>query len=159
ISSLNNVLAISSGNGLTVSGSGSLSGAGALNLSAGSGDLNVAQNSLSGAITATGSSISRLQSGSGITLGGLTTTGGAAFVPGLSGNLTVLQSASLSVTEGDLTLQNDDTLAGFIQIQNGATLSASATTANGGRIVVGFGAAQQPPVAGTAASGSNLSTS
>ena len=141
-------LTVSAANGLTVSSTGVMSSSQSLAFDAGTGALNVTQNALTGVLSLTGRTVT-LSAASGVTVGTLATSNGDGSVTVSGGTLAIASNADISVANGNLTFRNNDLVAGFITIGNGAQIQLSSQVLVGtGEVNFTFGAVPVNPVPG-----------
>jgi hypothetical protein len=125
LSSTGGLLRLAGSSGLSVTGFGAMAGSTGLKLEAGGGALNAAQDELSGALDVSGASISVTSGGSLSLSRAVASAGSASFIAG-SGALSVLPGALVTVTNGELLLQNNDLATGTIVFGANSSLSVSA---------------------------------
>ncbi len=115
-------------------------------------NVNVTGNSsgqLGGVVFASGVTIDIDLPNAPIILGNLTATNGSASVV-VNGDIVVVPGSTLSVTEGDLLLQDLNTVDGAITIGEGSTLSATTTGSTFGNVYLVIGTIPVSPVYGWA---------
>ncbi|GEM_PF-2147000 len=83
---------------------------------------------------------------------------GSALLIAQSGNLTVQSGSSLNIVGGNLTLQDNNTTSGQIQIQAGATINTQSLTPGQGVVTVTIGPPPASPVSGHAPPGVTVQT-
>src|SRR5439155_7299811 len=106
---------------------GTLFGGNGISITAQAGDLMAKQSSISGSITGSGNNIT-ITSGGGLAIGTLTGSNGNMYISAGSGQLNILSNASVSTTQGDLTLFNGDAVHGTINFGQNAQVTVNVTS-------------------------------
>jgi hypothetical protein len=134
INATGNITAQSSA-GLNVTGNSGVLNAGGLtgiSLSAGTGAMTATQNTFTGTVSSSGSSVTVSSLGTaGLVVGASSATAGNATFTVGGGDLAIGVGATITVLDGNLTLQNNDGANGTVTFRSGAFINMDASLAGG----------------------------
>jgi hypothetical protein len=143
---------------MQIGGSGTLSGAGGINLHAAGGNINLSQNSVVGAITASAQGLSVSTNTGGLTIQSAVASNGSVSFQTGTGSILLNAGGTASATNGELSFETDDVANGTIEFGAGSTLATTAALGVAGGIIVASIGPLQTVSQGVAPSAPNWNT-